>query len=41
MSRMEEKKNAYKFWLGKLNEKEHLEDSGVDGSATLQQMLYS
>jgi hypothetical protein len=28
-----------KVWLEKLSEKEHLEDSGVDGSTTLQQML--
>jgi len=30
-----------KVWLGKLKEKEHLEDSGVDGSTTLKQILNS
>jgi hypothetical protein len=32
---MEEKKNAYRVWWGRLKEREHLEDLGVDGKMKL------
>ena len=41
VSHMGGNKMRTKVWLGKLREKEHLEDSGVDGSITLQLILKS